>query len=606
MVKVHYREDVASHSGPESCGAHREVRSEALTGDTGRLAIEPRNQNSKMPTPLGEAEGNTVHRVSASDASVLRGQQTPCMPGSLLHRSWEISSISAREAEVAEKAKGRASATQVEEKSDACEVPVKPSNKHGECAEMVEGRRAANGNDLRSTACRTQSRERASRGLQGVREKAQKDKRARFTALLHHITPAMLRESFYALRRDAAVGVDAMTWRAYEQGLSTRLEQLHEAIHTGRYRAQPSRRVFIPKSDGTRRALGIAALEDKVVQHAVSEVLSAVYEADFIGFSYGFRAGRSQHNALDALWVALMHRPIHWVLDADISAFFDTIDHAWLRRFLEHRIGDERILRLIDKWLRAGVWEEGRRVPAVRGTPQGAVISPLLANIYLHYVFDLWVHQWRARPWTAGQVIVVRYADDNIVGFQSEAQARRFLTDLQQRLETFGLQLHPKKTRLLAFGRRAAWQRAQSGERKLESFDFLGFTHYMGRDSRGRYQVRRMTMKKRMRTSLSAIRERLMARCHEPVAFVGRWLRSVILGYYNYHAVPGNLRRLDGFRTEVCRAWRRALLRRGQRHRLNWVRFNRLTRRYVPSPRLVHPLPSSRFRVTTEGRSRMR
>jgi group II intron reverse transcriptase/maturase len=364
--------------------------------------------------------------------------------------------------------------------------------------------------------------------------------------------------------------------------------------------------VFIPKSDGTQRALGIAALEDKIVQHAVSEVLSAVYEADFIGFSYGFRAGRSQHNALDALWMALMNRPIHWVLDADISAFFDTIDHAWMCRFLEHRIGDERVLRLIDKWLRAGVWEEGRRIPAVRGTPQGAMISPLLANIYLHYVFDLWVHRWRARAWTLGQVIVVRYADDSIVGFQSEAEARRFLTDMHKRLETFGLQLHPQKTRLMAFGRRAAWQRAQRGEAKLESFDFLGLTHYMGRDTRGRYQVRRMTMKKRMRASLSAIRERLMTRRHEPVALVGRWLRSVIRGYYNYHAVPGNLRRLDGFRTEVCRAWRRALLRRSQRHRLSWVRFNRLTRRYVPSPRLVHPLPPLRFRVNTEGRSRMR
>jgi RNA-directed DNA polymerase len=306
------------------------------------------------------------------------------------------------------------------------------------------------------------------------------------------------------------------------------------------------------------------------------------------------------------MWMALMNRPIHWILDADIRACFDTIEHAWMRRFLEQRIGDERILRLIDKWLKAGVWEDGKRIPATQGTPQGAVISPLLANIYLHYVFDLWVKQWRARPGTVGQVIVVRYADDNIVGFQSEMEARRFLTALQERFEKFGLQLHPKKTRLIAFGRRAAQERAERGESKPESFDFLGFTHCIGRDTRGCYQVKRLTMKTRMRKTLSAIRERLMTRRHEPIADVGRWLRSVLRGYYHYHAVPGNLPRLDGFRTEVCRAWRRALLRRSQRHRLSWLRFNRLTRRYVPACRLVHPLPPYRLRVNTEGKSRMR
>lgn len=528
------------------------------------------------------------------------------MSGSLLHRSWEISSTSAEAADGAAKANGHTAVVNVEEKSDACEVPLKPSNKHGACAETVEGRRAANGNDLQLTANRTQGRVFASRGLQGVREKARQDKRVRFTALLHHVTVELLQEGFYALRRNAAVGVDQMTWHAYEQGLSTRLEQLHEAIHTGRYRTQPSRRVYIPKGDGSQRALGIAALEDKIVQHAVSTVLQAVYEADFIGFSYGFRAGRSQHDALDALWMALMNRPIHWILDADIRAFFDTIDHAWMRRFLEHRIGDERILRLIDKWLKAGVWEGGKRIPATQGTPQGAVISPLLANIYLHYVFDLWVKQWRARPGTVGQVIVVRYADDNIVGFQSEMEARRFLTALQARLEQFGLTLHPKKTRLIAFGRRAAQERAERGERKPESFDFLGFTHCSGRDLRGCYQVKRLTIKTRMRKTLSAVRERLMTRRHEPIPDVGRWLRSVVRGYYHYHAVPGNLKRLDGFRTEVCRAWRGALLRRSQKHRLNWLRFNRLTRRYVPTCKLVHPLPPFRFRVNTEGKSRMR
>jgi group II intron reverse transcriptase/maturase len=555
---------------------------------------------------LGEAEGNTMHHDNASAASVLRGRKKLSMPGNLLHRSWEISLTSVEEAEETEKAKCHTAVIDVEEKSDVHIVPMKPLNKCCEQAETVEGRCAANGNDLQLTANRIQGRVFASRGLQGVREKARQDKRTRFTALLHHITPTLLEESFYALRRDAAVGVDKVRWHAYEQGLPTRLQQLHEAIHTGRYKAQPSRRVYIPKSDGTQRALGIASLEDKIVQHAVSTVLNAVYEADFIGFSYGFRAGRGQHDALDALWMALMNRPIHWILDADIRAFFDTIDHAWLRRFLELRIGDERILRLIDKWLRAGVWEDGKRIPATQGTPQGAVISPLLANIYLHYVFDLWVKQWRARPGTVGQVIVVRYADDNIVGFQSEAEARRFLTELQARFEQFGLALHPKKTRLIAFGRRAAQECSQRGEGKPESFDFLGFTHCNGRDTRGCYQVKRLTIKTRMRKTLTAVRERLMTRRHEPIPEVGRWLRSMIRGYYNYHAVPSNLKRLDGFRTEVCRAWRHALLRRSQRHRLNWMRFNRLTRRYIPTCKLVHPLPPFRFRVTTEGKSRMR
>jgi len=504
-----------------------------------------------------------------------------------------------KEEEVTAKAHGRTAVTELEEKSDAREVPMKPLNKDEESAEAVEGRRAAEGNAEHRTADRTQRREKASRGLQGVRERARQDRHVRFTALLHHVTPQLLEEGFYALRRAAAVGVDGVRWSEYEQGLSTRLEQLHAAVHTGRYRAQPSRRVYIPKGEAERRALGIAALEDKIVQQAICRVLNAVFEADFLGFSYGFRAGRSQHDALDALWMALMQRPIGWVLDADIRAFFDTIDHAWMRRFLEHRIGDERILRLIDKWLRAGVWEEGKRIPAQRGTPQGAVISPLLANIYLHYVFDLWVHHWRNRPWRAGQLVVVRYADDNIVGFQNEVEARQFLQELQQRLERFGLQLHPDKTRLLAFGRRLRASEA-------ESFDFLGFTHCVGSDRRGRYQVKRLTMKKRLRTRLRVIRERLLARRDEPIGQTGRWLHSVVRGYYHYHAVPGNLRRLDGFRTEVCRAWRRALLRRSQRHRLNWARFNRLTRRYVPSPRLVHPLPFIRFRVRTGSKSRMR
>ena len=323
-------------------------------------------------------------------------------------------------------------------------------------------------------------------------------------------------------------------------------------------------------------------------------MLNAIYESDFLGFSYGFRAGRSQHQALDALWVALTTRRIEWILDADIQAFFDSIDHGWMRRFLEHRIGDQRLLRLIDKWLKAGVWEDGKRVPAQLGTPQGGVISPLLANVYLHYVFDLWVQQWR-RQTAQGQVIVVRYADDNIVGFEHEAQAQQFLEALQERLHKFGLQLHPDKTRLLAFGRRTHQRQKAQNAKDKTNFDFLGFTHLMDQNQKGYFTVKRLTIKKRMRATLAAIRERLMKQRHRSVASVGRWLKAVMRGYFNYHAVPGNLKRLDGFRSEVCRAWRHALIRRSQKHRLNWQRFNRLTRRYIPSARLVHPMPYQRF-----------
>jgi RNA-directed DNA polymerase len=598
-MKVRYGEEVANHSGPESCVLRREAQGEALTGETGGPAIEPRNQESGMPTLLSEAEGNTVQGDNRKSCSDPTRSETLCTPGSLLHGSSEISSVSeAPCSDVAGKVNDRKPASYADEKSDTPIVPMKPPNNGESPAEAVEGRGVAKGNACESPASRTQSRAHdASMGLAGIREAAKQDRNLRFTALLHHITPALLVESFYALRKQAAPGVDGVTWTEYEGQVYGRVPELHREIHCGAYRAKPSRRVYIPKTDGKRRPLGIAALEDKVVQHAVTTVMSAIYEADFLGFSYGFRQGRGQHAALDALSEGVERRRVNWILDADIRSFFDEIDHRWMRRFLEHRIADKRLLRLIDNWLRAGVIEDGRRSASTRGTPQGAVISPLLANIYLHYVLDQWAHQWRRRH-AEGDVILVRYADDSVMGFQYEGEARRFLALLRKRLATFGLELHPDKTRLIRFGRYAAQQRRERGQGKPETFDFLGFTHCCGRSSRG-FKLVRLTTKKRMRATLASIRETLMRRRHEPVPVVGRWLGCVIRGYFNYHAVPGNLHRLSGFSDEVCRAWRHALLRRSQRHRLPWSRFNRLVRKYIPPCRVVHPYPSERFRVNT-------
>ena len=486
----------------------------------------------------------------------------------------------------------------VDEKSDTLIVPMKPANKEqplGCSAEQVEGRGVTKGNADESPACRTQSRNHdASMVLEGIRKVARQDKNVRFTALLHHVTPQLLRESFHALRRDAAVGVDGMTWREYEQDLTNRLERLHLSVHTGAYRCRPSRRVYIPKADGRQRPLGIASLEDKIVQQAVTTVLSAIYEEDFLGFSYGFRSGRGQHDALDALTVGIKSQYVNWILDADIQSFFDEIDHDWMLEFLKHRIADKRLLRLISKWLKAGVIEDGCRVAARKGTPQGAVISPLLANIYLHYVLDLWVRQWRQR-YARGAMIVVRYADDSVFGFEKEQVAKRFLADMQARMRKFGLTLNASKTRLIEFGRLALQKRKQRGAGKPETFDFLGFTHCCGVGRGGKFQVIRLTIKKRMRATLEAIGRELMQRRHQPVPVVGKWLRTVVQGYFAYYAVPTNLYRLDGFRAEVCRHWRHALKRRSQRHRQTWERFNRVADQYIPHARKLHPYPEQRF-----------
>ncbi|MCP1758585.1 MULTISPECIES: group II intron reverse transcriptase/maturase [Bradyrhizobium] len=463
-------------------------------------------------------------------------------------------------------------------------------------AEGPEGRRAAKGNSKHPPVPRTQSRTSASTRLDVIRELARRNRKTRFTALMHHVTRELLTESFRGLKHSAASGVDGVTWRDYEEGLDERIEVLWDAVQSGRYRALPSRRVYIPKINGKLRPLGIAALEDKIVQHAVTTVLNAIYEVDFLGFSYGFREGRSQHQALDALWIGIHQKRVNWVLDADIRSFFDTIDHGWMMQFLEHRmIADRRLLRLIRKWLTAGVVEGGLKSVARVGTPQGAVISPLLANIYLHYVFDLWTHQWRSKS-ARRDVIVVRYADDSVMGFETKSEALHFLDALRERMAKFGLSLNEEKTRVLEFGRYAAERRARRGQRRPETFDFLGFTHICAVTRiNPHFTIRRVTIASRLRATLSAIRHDLMKRRHAPIGETGVWLRRVMQGYLNYHAIPGNLKRLGMFRAEVCRAWLRSLRRRSQRSRMTWERFRRFIGRYIPKVRARHPHPNPRY-----------
>ena len=488
------------------------------------------------------------------------------------------------------------SSMNVGRESDDRLVPAKCPNKDGKpSAEGAEGRRSTKENSGQTTASQTQSWGNALSGLHRVREAAKKEKRLQFTALLHHVSVALLLDSFYALKREAAPGVDGMTWKEYETDLDKRLEDLHSRVHRGAYRALPSKRAYIPKTDGRQRPLGIAALEDKIVQHAVGTVLNQIYEEDFLGFSYGFRPGRSQHDALDALWVGIMRKKVSWVLDADIRDFFGSISHEWMVKFLQHRIADRRILRLIKKWLRAGVSEDGEWSKTEVGTPQGSVISPLLANVYLHYVFDLWVQQWRKHRAT-GEVIVVRYADDSVLGFQYRTDAERFLQDWRERLRKFELELHPDKTRLIEFGRFAAASRKQRGAGKPETFDFLGFTHICGQSRKnGKFLVLRKTVRKRLFAKLKELKEELRRRWHEPVAELGQWLRSVVQGYFNYHAVPGNFASLNRFRQEVSKRWFCALRRRGQKHPITWTQLDPLIKRWLPNPKILHPYPDLRF-----------
>lgn len=482
-------------------------------------------------------------------------------------------------------------------KSDSLVVPAKPPNK-AIAAEAVEERGLAEGNTDDPTRSGRRAGPGVPSGLDRVREVARKEKEARFTALLHHVDLERLRAAYWAINPKAATGVDGVTWGAYGQDLEANLRDLHRRVHSGTYQARPSRRAYIPKADGRQRPLGIAALEDKILQRAVVEVLNAVYEEDFLAFSYGFRPGRSPHHALDALAAGIYRKKVNWMLDADIRDFFSRLDHAWLERFLEHRVADKRILRLIRKWLSAGVIEDGSWSETTEGSPQGASVSPLLANVYLHYVFDRWVRQWRRRH-ARGDMIVTRFADDFIVGFEHLGDAKQFLHDLRKRFAKFGLELHPEKTRLIEFGRFAVRRRAERDLGKPETFDFLGFTHICGKGKSGAFWLRRITVSKRLRAKLKQVKIQLKRRRHLPIPDQGRWLGSVVRGHLAYYAVPGNVRAANAFRIQVSRHWLHALRRRGQRHRLNWERMNRLIARWLPPVRIAHPYPEVRFDART-------
>jgi RNA-directed DNA polymerase len=486
-------------------------------------------------------------------------------------------------------------------KSDSPKVPRKsPNNAGPPAAEGMEGRGLAKGNPPQQNASRTPSRSETPSALERVRQAAKKDRQLRFTALLHHIyNLETLRRAYFSLKKEAAAGVDGETWRHYGESLEDNLRDLSERLKRGAYRAKPVRRVYIPKADGRQRPLGVTALEDKIAQRATVEVLNAIYETDFLGYSYGFRPGRSPHHALDALYTGLLTKKVNWVLDLDIKGFFDGISHEWLVKFIEHRVADRRVVRLIQKWLHAGVLEDGKRIGVEEGTPQGGSASPLLANIYLHYVFDLWVQAWR-RKWAHGDMIIVRFADDIVLGFQVKSDADQFRAELTERMRKFNLELHPQKTRLLEFGPFAINNRQRRGEGKPETFNFLGFTHIcVKKRSNGMYTVLRQTIRKRLQAKLNEVKAELKRRMHDPVPDQGQWLQAVVRGHIRYYGVPMNQPALWMFRFQVGRLWHRALSRRSQNGRVLWDRMRRLINRWLPRPTVCHPYPLRRMGVIT-------
>src|ERR1700746_3887534 len=483
-------------------------------------------------------------------------------------------------------------------KSDSAIVAERPTNKAGRLAAEPEERRAeTKGNAAQQSTRRAQNRASVSQALNRIRQVASQRTKEKFTALVHHVSLEYLEAAFFQLKENAAPGVDGLTWQAYEAALDSNLADLHSRLHRGVYRALPSRRVYIPKPDGRQRPLAVAALEDKIVQRATAAVLNAIYEEDFLGFSYGFRHGRGTHDALDALCVGIHSKKVSFILDADIRSFFDEISQEWLIRFLEHRIGDRRIIRLIQKWLKASILEEEGLTVSVRGAGQGTVLSPRLHNIYLHYAVDQWAARWRRRQAT-GDMIIVRYADDFIVGFQHENDARRFLDEMRNRLQEFALSLNPEKTRIIEFGRFATERRERRGLGKPETFNFLGFTFICGKTRSGKFQIKRKTRGDRMRAKLQEMKQEMRRRMHQPIPAQGQWLGRVVCGYFNYHAVPTNGRALEVFRHHVTDSWRRTLRRRSQKDRITWARMTQLMDGWLPKPIILHPWPSDRFAVT--------
>ena len=599
-MKESHRKEPANHPGPESCGGIREGVSEALTGGNTGEVLSHEIHEIRSPTLLSEAEGNTADRDMASDPQDRRGRRPSARADVSCAGTGRSRSSPEQDGspERATKVQSRNVAMHGCGKSEKAIVPEMPSNEGPLLTagpeETAEGRAFAKRNLPPQSTSRTLSRNHdVSPEWERVRQRAKREKGAVFSALFHHLTVDRLRESYGRLKPNAAAGVDGIRWQDYGRELEGNLQDLCGRLHRGAYRAKPSRRVYIPKADGRERPLGIAALEDKIVQGAVVRLLEAIYENDFMGFSYGFRPDRSPHQALDALAVGIKRR-INWVLDADIRGFFDAIDHGWLMRFLQHRIGDRRMLRLIGKWLDAGVMEDGNWRANERGTPQGANASPLLAKVYLHYVFDLWAHQWRKRH-ARGRMIIVRYADDFVTGFEFQDDAVRFLADLKERLAKFALELHGDKTRLIEFGRFATERRKKRGQGKPETFSFLGFVHICGMSKQGWFRVERRTLAKRQIAKLRELGEEMKVRCHEPIKVQGAWLGAVLRGYYGYHAVPGNSKVLANFRWEVTRRWYRSLCRRSHKKRLNWSKMSLHAGRWLPTPRIIHPYPEQRF-----------
>ena len=613
-MKKSYRKDEANHPDPESCGVGRKTRHEALTGaDAGEVSSREIPQ-SGTPTLLSEAEGNMAVNATASSPAVPRGRR----PSARIETSGagtgrpHVSPKSDESSERPSKAIGPSVGMHRHGESDESVVSAKPANRIQKPhlvfpeAELAERRDSIKRNTGQPGTPRTQSRKQdVSPGLERVRQNARKNKKMKFTALLHHINEGSLLRAFHRLEPKAAPGVDGVVWQQYRVNLQTNLKELCRRVHRGSYRAKPSRRVYIPKTDGRMRPLDVAALEDKIVQAAVVEVLNAIYETDFLGFSYGFRPGRGAHDALDALAVGIHRQRVNWVLDADIRGFFDNISHEWMRKFLQHRIADQRLLRLIGKWLRAGVIEQDQWKASEAGTPQGATISPLLANLYLHYVLDTWAHHWR-RTQARGKMILVRYADDFVMGFEHREEAEQFLTLLRQRMAKFGLELHGQKTRLIRFGRFAAAKRLRQGQGKPETFNFLGFTHICGKTRDGGFLLTRHTMSKRLRAKFSEMNAEFRLRRHQSLRTQGEWLRTVLRGYYRYYGVPSNIHALGRFRTEIARSWHRSLRRRSQKRRLTWERMAKHVNRWLPPAKICHPWPWERFDAKTQDKSRVR
>jgi RNA-directed DNA polymerase len=614
-MKEPYVEGLASHHGPESCVGPLRSGREALTGaDAGQVLSHEKGFTFGIADLVPNGGRQHRHR---------RNNRRACgrVPGVAdpAHASETPHTGTGRSRQVPVAAHdGSGPAGGGQESLRPARTPREVTHQHNtddraeqarqhRAAEAREARTVTKGNPKGETGPDTQRSQNPVNAQQRVREAARKDRNLRFNNLMHHITPRLLMESFEALNPKAVPGIDEVTWKQYRENAVSHIRILHQRVHSGGYRAKPSRRIYIPKADGRQRPIGIAALEDKIVQQAVVTILSLIYEEDFLDLSYGSRPGRMPHQALDELYVELTEGRVEWILDADIRSFFDSLNHDWLMKFVAHRVADQRILRLIAKWLRAGVSEDGQWSETKVGTPQGAVISPLLANIYLHYVLDLWVEAWRKKH-AKGKVIIVRYADDFVMGFERQEDAQRLLKDLNQRVKTFGLELHPEKTRLIEFGRHAERNRAKKNMGKPETFDFLGFTHICARRRKdGTFTVWRKTISKRLKNKVKEIRQKLKRGRHRPVKLQGKWLRQVVQGHLNYYAVPNNYHALSRFCWEVGKAWYQALCRRSQKaRRLSWKKMKKLLNSWMPKPRIIHPWPDQRFRRSRTSRPKVR